>query len=213
LEVGTLLPLLAKWWPLVLVLIGVVQLALVARAPGSIMRALLSIVVGVLLLLHTLDPENSLHPLLWPTALVAFGIWIACMVIDRGRTQSSLRDTIRRTVCLRGECICGPTGAFQYADIMVLFGLLTLDLTQAELHARGAAADFTVLFGKVRVVVPDRWRVKERRPFVLSHSGLVTTSDAVGEQPVPLVISVLGLLGDARVIRTAKDRSAEGSSI
>jgi hypothetical protein len=81
-QLGTLdaLPILARWWPLVVILAAVAQV--VTRPPNPVGGATLGI-IGVVLLAWTTGSADGLA-LLWPALLIALGAWL--LVGRRHRT-------------------------------------------------------------------------------------------------------------------------------
>ena len=84
---------IGDWWPAVIVGFGLVTLA---ERPVSLLGPVLLVAVGVLLLLVTNDVlETSAWNVIWPAALIAFGLTSWSATADVGITSSWVRDTIR----------------------------------------------------------------------------------------------------------------------
>jgi hypothetical protein len=198
---GEMAELATRWWPVLLVGLGLVNLVRLSNARWAVMGPLLAIIVGTLLLLHILDVLRSdLYPRLWPLLPVIAGTMLVLAAAGHREPPLSDRNDLRRFVWLRGERLESKARAFFHARIGVLLGSYTLDLRQAVLK-RPTTIYLTALFGTVEILVDTGTSVTMRRPFVLGIAGL-EQSDVPSRPSSQLAVSVIAVFGDARVRRT-----------
>lgn len=150
--------LISDYWPMLLVLVGVVQLttrsapmagALVVIAAGLVLEA------GALELLPV-----GFWELFWPVILIAIG---ASLLLPRALGHRELvggADTVRYFAAFGGREDRLTSTAFQGGTITALFGGVELDLRDAAMAATGAAIDVTAAFGGVNIYVPQDWVVE-----------------------------------------------------
>jgi len=200
---GRTLALLARWWPLGLVAMGLIGLIRLLERPGSLLPPVLLIIAGQLLLLWRAELDVHLpYSLLWPAALMLLGILIALAAV-RPAVHRPLTNQFRELVWFREWRVDGNCNAFRHGEVKVLFGRLELDLREAALARDGATIDVSALFGSVRILVPDGWKVLELRPFILGREGLKTEdspSRGQSKDEADLKIRVLGLFGDTTTV-------------
>ncbi len=145
----------AKWWPLILVALGVVQFAIDRRAAvGSLMLA----VVGLLLLAFTTGVvTGSVWAVLWPTLLILAGIALVTpRIVGPPETAG---DTVRGFVIFGVRHLVSRSGRLRGGELTAILGSLELDLTEAT-PTRDARLAVTSLFGACEIVVPHGWEVQ-----------------------------------------------------
>ena len=148
-----------RWWPVILVAIGVFQLA---ERPRSRVVPVILIGAGAVLLLFTTDAiEGDPGPYVGPIILIAIGV----AIIGRWTSQElPAGDTgdqvIRASGIFGGPRVASTSQEFRGAALTALFGGVTLDLRQARPAPEGASVTATAAFGGVDVIVPRGWRVK-----------------------------------------------------
>lgn len=191
------LPLVADWWPLVIVAVG---LARAVTRPHNVAGGMVLAGLGGVLLLRTLDVVGSLR-LAWPVLVILLGLWLVLGATGRaGRAAAApggdappgdgTLDLVAafedRRVDATGRRIAG-------GSLVTVFGDLDVDLRAADL-VPGATLQVTTVVGDVHLTVPTGWRVEVGGPELLGEvtvRGLPTDGDA----PV-LRLRVLTLLGD-----------------
>ncbi|HET9649545.1 MAG TPA: LiaF domain-containing protein [Microlunatus sp.] len=153
--------LIARWWPLAVIALGVFALVSERRlAPGPVIVLLF----GVALLIGEFSVGDA-GQVLWPVLFVAVGGWLLLnRAFRRGPLPSSQsRDAFadRQDVfaLLGGSHAVNRSPSFRHADVTAVFGGATLDLREA-VPAPDARVDALALFGGVEVIVPSGWRVE-----------------------------------------------------
>lgn len=149
---------ISDWWPMLLVLVGVVQL--VTRS-APLAGALVVIVAGLVLEAGALGLlPVDFWELFWPVILIAIG---ASLLLPRAmghRASADSADSVSYFAAFGGREDRLASTSFQGGTITALFGGIELDLRDATLAAAGAAMDVTTAFGGVNIYVPPDWVVE-----------------------------------------------------
>lgn len=149
-----------EWWPAVLIVLGLGQLAEQRRlSPGP----LIVTGVGVLLLLVEVDLlPGSFWDYFWPTLLIAFGVWL---VLRRsapsmfGRPEGRGGEFVSASAFFSGNEVVSTSHAFRGASLTAAFGGTSLDLREATLDPRGATVSTVAVFGGSELIVPRGWHI------------------------------------------------------
>lgn len=186
---------LFRFWPLVLVAIGVVKWL---SPPRQLSSGIVWILAGSAFLLVTLGRMSF------------GGIWaLLLLFIGANIAYRALRPPVRPdplapgagfdTVAVFGGCKTGavtapggPPTEFKGGSAMAVFGGCEIDLRRAVLPDGGAAVvDVFAMFGGIEIKVPDDWQVVNRgnaflggfenksRPLPGSQKRLVVTGTAI----------------------------------
>ena len=149
---------ISDWWPMLLVLVGVVQL--ITRST-PVAGALVVIVAGLVLEAGSLELlPVDFWQLFWPVVLIAVG---ASLLLPRAlghRRVTEGADTVSCFTAFGGREDRVVSTAFQGGTATALFGSVELDLRDAALAAEGATMDVTAAFGGVNIAVPQDWVVE-----------------------------------------------------
>lgn len=185
---------LHRWWPLVLVALGLGNLIGFSSDRWAVGGPLIIIALGGVLLPFTAGIIHAdIYPVVWPAGIAVAGAGLALMGADWGYRDLSSRDQFRRFILLRGSRVVSTATSFRRASIMVMFGSFQLDLRRATLRGE-AVINVTAVFGSVDVRIGRGVKLQTREPFVLKASGLRTEPPA-GFDGSDLTINVLGLFG------------------
>ena len=151
----------ADWWPAILILLGVAGLARSRAAPvGQIVL----IVVGVVLLLITLDVVDS--GLFWPVIIIGIGVWILLggRTVRRRPTSevSGVEEKDGNAIDVSALFSASEqrvtSQSLRAGKVSATFGSVVLDLGGAKL-VRDPVLDVDVFMGSVELRVPDEWLV------------------------------------------------------
>jgi hypothetical protein len=190
---------ITKWWPLLIVALGMGNLLSLARRPWTLIGPLITIMIGVALLLFTVGSlGRQLGPLLLPVAIIVVGLLVALIGTRWDRDLAEL-DTFRQFVWLRGRSLTSQAQSFKSADISVLLGYFELDLRGIKLDE--SVVNVNAVCGRVDVLVDDHVEVRKRQPFAMGRSGIVVRAED-GPEEAPLTINVLAFFGTATLRRS-----------
>jgi predicted membrane protein len=153
-----------RFWPLLLVLTGVINFVSQRRTWGALLMF-----AGVLLQLNELGITHFGWAALWPMTLIAFGLfvmWGSMQWSSKPSTSKSAggdpRTTLNEAVVFGGLERRMTSPDFQGGDITAIFGGVELDLTEAQMQADEATLAITAIFGGVEIRVPPTWQVAFR---------------------------------------------------
>ncbi len=151
---------LGRWWPLLLVALGVGKLA---DSRGRRGGAVVLIVVGLLFLVTNLGYLPLTIGQLWPVVLVAVGGLLIYRALQGGsaleeRTEES--QVTHGVAVMSGNTLSNHSQQFRRASLTAMMGGCELDLRGAAIGGGQAVVDVFALMGGVHVAVPRGWRVK-----------------------------------------------------
>jgi predicted membrane protein len=154
-----------RFWPVVLVVIGLLKLVSPGGGVGRTFGALLAI-VGAALLLDKLGWAHVHFEDLWPLVLIALGLILLWRAVEWQRggvlPPSSSLSRLREFVVFGGVERRVSAQDFEGGEVMVLFGGCEIDLTKAAMKGDQAIIEATAIFGGVELRVPEDWTVTLR---------------------------------------------------
>jgi predicted membrane protein len=154
-DAGTLI---GDWWPLVIVAIGLVQLA---ERPRSPVGPLIVTGFGLILLLTQLELiSGDVWSYVWPVFLVVVGLVIIFRLPGRNPPAGRADDVVQTSALFGNNELVVTSQRFQGGAVTAIFGGVSLDLRQANLDPEGATLAGTAVFGAIDVLVPRGWRVE-----------------------------------------------------
>ena len=154
---------LGRWWPVLIILLGLLQLA---ANPRGYLGAGILIGIGAVLLVGELKLlPFSVWDLVWPLLLIGLGAWLllgrSASVFQADR-RAEPGELVNSFIAFGGRDILSSSAQFRGGSVTALFGGSKLDLRQARLAAEGATLSATVAFGGIDVLVPEDWHVEIR---------------------------------------------------
>ncbi len=161
------------YWPVVLVVIGFVQLAQ-SRTWGAYAWAMVLIFGGAWILGENLGIVSMSIWTLSPLLLVLLGasiIWRGCCpttaTAPHGAPPQDGNSFIRGTAVVGGFERTSDSADFRGADLVSIMGGCKLDLRHAAIGASEAVIDVTAVMGGVELRVPEAWAVDAQVvPFI-----------------------------------------------
>lgn len=149
---------LATWWPLILVLIGALQL-LTRSVPVPV--GIFILLLGGLLQLNTLDLVGfNVWSVFWPAIIVFAGFYLILTRSGGRSPRIHADDRLDSFVIFGGSEQRVETDSFQGGSAVAVFGGSEIDLRECRLDPAGATLDLTAAFGGIEVSVPLEWKVK-----------------------------------------------------
>lgn len=152
-----------RYWPALLVFVGLVQLAQPRRTPGRVMGLIL-VSVGGLMLLDRFDLIDFSFWDLWPVIIIIFGLSLLRGSRMRGgiwtgRTESDGDSYVRGIAILGGYARRNTSGAFHGGELTAVMGGCDLDLRGATMDGDEATIDIFAMWGGISIKVPEDWAV------------------------------------------------------
>ncbi len=210
-----------RFWPLILIAIGVQQLAS-GRAhsdgtPSTRLGGLAWIGIGGVFLLNSLGiTRASVFDLFWPVVLIGVGVRLLTRSGGGFRfrgtatieTDGSSRDTGPAVAVLSGVKRVSPPDVFKGLDVTLFMGGAQLDYRPAIL-APGAEAviDIVAVMGGCEIFVPPHWVVSAPATTILggiddqrvAHPSPIIDHAAQAGPPPRLIIRGLVLMGGVTI--------------
>jgi predicted membrane protein len=181
-----LLPIERIWnlWPLLLMGAGVGKLSDRRRPSASVVGAVMIAIGAVFLLVNLGLLHVHTHDDSWPLSLLLIiaGTVALVKVLESGSPAASVMgfrpiQTGGRPNLLNDWVILGAvkrkidTANFQGGQILNILGAVELDLSRANIPGpdRSAVIDVNVIFGAVKLKLPDTWRLAIHGAGVLGN--------------------------------------------
>ena len=178
--------LISNWWPLILILLGVIGLFQARSTPvGSIFL----IVIGVVFLLITHNVAD--FDILWPIAIIGAGLWVLFhnRVSRRSTAADEVgKDSINVSALFSGSEHRITSQSFQGGNVSASFGAVEVDLSGARL-AESPVLNVNVFMGGVELSVPDEWVVNVNGSPVLGGIEYSRTQPAATDGAPTLIIN------------------------
>ena len=198
-----------RFWPLILVGVGIAKV-LEGRGPAAQVWGGLIAVVGVAFLLDNLHIRFfylDVSDVIWPIAIIGFGLFLLVKAMDRSRlinvtpapsdTDASLGawaifSSVKRKV---------DTQDFKGGEVAAVFGEVKVDLRKAGISGERAVIDVNALFGGVDIRVPENWSVvmKGTGVFGAFEDKSVPPRVDPGVKPPQLIITGTAIFGATKV--------------
>lgn len=191
---------ITRWWPILLVIIGLVQL-LDSRANKG--GPIVLIIVGTALLLrHARFIDFDLSDLI-PLAIAVLGaklIWEA-LTRRRPRSPEAIGDSdsvIHAFAMMAGVKRQTVSHEFRGADANAIMGGVELDLRNAQIRAGDdVIIDAFAMWGGVEVKVPSNWRIVGNVLPIMG--GFVDNTHPTGEPGPTVTIRGTAIMGAIEV--------------
>jgi hypothetical protein len=203
-----------KWLPLWVIVAGLIRLLWFVRQPWELIEPTIVIVIAILILVGlglyepvSPLPTDRLAVLLWPATIILIGVWLIVVPPGPRSATSDDSDDLHIVLWFRGEA---RKGSIELASgrILVVLGYLQLDLSGSGWDGL-CPLDVTVLLGHVRILVSPDALVDKHPAFVLARRGLLYRDPViVPEDQTLLRISVIGVGGDAEVVRVGQSNQS-----
>lgn len=188
-EAGSII---SDWWPVVIILAGVISFA---ANPRHWLVAAVITLIGVTFLLATLDIAD-IGAIVVPIVIIVIGVVI---LFGRGlgvRTEAG--DSIRSFNVFSGSEIASHSDGFQGGNVSAVFGGAEIDLRDARL-APGATLDVFTAFGGIEIKVPEGWVVDVKGLPIFGGFDNVTAKEQLGPDAPLLIINATALFGGIEI--------------
>ena len=170
----------STWWPLAVVLGGVLMLI---SDPKSYLWALLVLGLGVLWQLQKLD-ITDVNPwqLFWPAVIILVGFSV---LMNRSAARLRVSKTEREdvTAILGGSDQRNSSQDFKGSKVSAIMGGVKLDLRKAVIKKEATIEIFT-FWGGVELLVPSNVIVKNKSSVILGGIEDKTEHDTAKDAPI-----------------------------
>jgi predicted membrane protein len=181
------------YWPVVLIALGVFQIARRTDTGGKTVGMIIGI-VGLWILLNNLDIISLSLFALWPLLLIGLGI----LLLARA-SRSDLPATTESAEGLNAFALLGgvhqvsSSPDFKGGKLTSILGGCEIDLRQADIKGDAAVIDVFALAGGIEVTVPSRWTIESAVTPILGGVEDKTSRPAEGGKR--LVVTGTAILG------------------
>ncbi len=165
-EIVDLGRILSRWWPVILIIIGLHKM--VTSGSSRYGAGFFLFIIGIFFLLIELGLFSwSVFRYIWPIIIILIGIKLILSPRHGLSSSSSLaKDTIDAVAIFGGTELSVTSQELKGGQATALFGGAEINLSTAKLKEGKATIHATALFGGVEIVVPEGWRVDvEGTPF------------------------------------------------
>ena len=192
-----------RWWPALIVLLGVSLMTGWGRRPHLASGALFTI-IGALMLLHNLDLVHVAIWDLWPVLLILVGAALVTGTFRRHRLQRPPRASEDSSATLNAVAYWAGLSRkvvaqdFRGGEVTAVMAGQEIDLRPTRLADGRAVIDLFVWWAGVELRVPEDWTVSvEAQPIL----GAVVdeTRAPIGETRGTLVLRGLVVMGGVEV--------------
>jgi len=200
-----------RFWPVILIGFGISKV-LESRRPGGQVWGGLMVLIGVAFLLdnlHILIFDFDVSELIWPLAVIGFGVFMLLRAMDRRRTLEGVPTAASTTTdgVLGSWAIFSSVKRkvdsqdFKGCEATAVFGEVKIDLRKAGIAGDQAVIDVNALFGGVDIRVPENWRVEMKGAGIFGAFEDKTLPPRVdpGVKTPQLIITGTAVFGAAKV--------------
>ncbi len=184
-----------RFWPLVLIAIGLARLLRPRGSPGRL-AGVLFFAAGLWLLLENLGIWPYSLEDLWPLFIILVGGWLVWSAFGRSLhpPASDASSRINSFVILGGTEHRNNSPDFQGGDATAILGGCKVDLRQAGIKLSEAVIDAFALWGGVEILVPREWNVVVRGTPILGgfEDKRTPSGEAAGPRLIVRGVAIMG---------------------
>jgi hypothetical protein len=150
---------LGTWWPMLIIIVGLLSLM---SNPRQFLWPLLIISAGVVFQISQLGWLGvNAWSVIWPLAIIFFGLSVLFSHGNPTKDSDELEeDKLDLLVAFSGQSARSVSKQFTGGRMNALFGGIEADLTEAKLKDGKADLDVMTMFGGIEIRVPETWTVK-----------------------------------------------------
>ena len=181
-----------KFWPLLLLFLGIELYISNNRITGGII-----LLLSVSFLFNTLLDFNFFS-VLWPILII--GIGVSLLFKEERKEEKKVKDDtsyLSQTLLFKDENLKVDSQNFKGGRLDMFVGSLKLDLREAKVSKGGAKLNINAVFANVKVLVPKECRVKSKGSSVIGD-WTINLKDREREEPV-LNINGNILFGEVKI--------------
>jgi predicted membrane protein len=159
---------------------------------------------------------RSLFTIVFGLFLVAGIASAVAAAVMKGRLESRADesdDEVDLVTIFEGRDFTSAATAFRGGSILTWYGGGTIDLRGATLDAGGATLDLKAIFGGIRLVVPETWRVELSTIGVFGGIGDARDQDRIAPDGPTLRLTGFAIFGGAGIVSEAPDLTAAAAEV
>jgi predicted membrane protein len=153
---------LGAWdfWPLILILVGILKLAHQDGVPDRVEGVML-LAVGILVQLHYLGVVHLQWKMVWPVLIIVLGLFVLWSSWYRARRRrksaGSSPGFVAGFVIFGGKEDRIDSKEFEGGEILCVMGGYELDLRDADLREGEAVLHVRAIMGGIEIRIPEDW--------------------------------------------------------
>jgi len=161
-----------QYWPVILIVWGVSHI-FSSRGPAGYAWGGVIAFIGALLLLDNLDIIFFNLHLIWPMIIIAVGVGMLLHAMERQRYGVAGAPPVSDAMA-EGMAVFGnvkrriDSKDFRGGDANTIFGEVVFDLRNAGMTQDEAVINVNVVFGAVKIFVPQSWLVQVKAATVFA---------------------------------------------
>lgn len=192
---------LADYWPLILIFIGISHLF--SSQFRNTTSGIILILIGGFFMLANLDVlEYNLWHVLWPVLIIAVGLWILFRPKFKGASKKApevKEDDLSAFVMFAGIDRRVESQAFRGGKATALMGAVDIDMRDAKLAGSEATLELTAIMGAVEIRIPREWKVEVDSSAILGAVEDKFKSDSPDVAQSTLYIKASVILGGIEI--------------
>jgi predicted membrane protein len=149
---------MASYWPIILIAIGVGEIAF-----GSYYGGTFWLIAGIVIGLFTtkiIHYNGNIWEVIWPVAIILFGLRFIFRPAFRMKVVHEEGSFIGSSAVFGGSSKKISSKDFKGSSVNAVFGGAKLDLRDATIAKEGAVIDVSAIFGGVEILVPRKTPIK-----------------------------------------------------
>lgn len=149
-----------KYWPLLLIVLGIAKLVNEGKRVGGIML----ILVGAFFMAEHLGYRMFTWATLWPVLIILAGVAMIWGRFDKPQWRAQVtgdanRDWVQATALFGGVERRVNIKNFRNGSASAIMGGIELDFRGSEIEGEEATLEIETVFGGIEITVPEHWKV------------------------------------------------------
>jgi predicted membrane protein len=193
-----------RYWPVILIAVGAGRVMESHRPAALVWGGMISL-IGLLFLLDNLHILSFSFNMIWPLAVIAFGVSMLLRSAERtrmvGDTGFASNPTLSLWTVFGGGRRRITSDNFQGGEVFAIFGGFHIDLRGSQITSGRAVVEINSIFGGVEMIVPENWRVSVRGTGIFGafEDKTIPPRPDVGVTPPELIVTGSAVFGGATV--------------
>jgi len=179
---------ISDYWPVVLIVIGILELL-----KNQITGGLIWLAVGIIFILKTLGVYNfDVWSLILPAVIIIIGFNILVRSGSRSRIKTEQGESVSANSVFGGSEKKVDSKNFKVGTLNAIFGGSKIDLRQAGLSEEGSIIDVLVMFGGGEIILPKNTRISLETTAIFG--GCDDKRKEISESPDRRMLKIRGLI-------------------
>ncbi len=190
---------IGTYWPMVLIIFGVINLFDKSSAK---IYGMIALILGIAFQLTNLNyfEDINIWNLIWPIILILIGVWLL-VPKKKYSDRVSSTNTLNNFALFSSAKVLNQSHDFAGGDLVAIFGGIDADLRNANISStKPAIIDAMVAFGGVDIIVPVDWKVQVKGiPLFGGWSNKTQKNNISSDDPPVLIVKGLVMFGGLEI--------------